>query len=147
MVTAQQYRDALAAAAANMDARPGRTWRPVQDTADEAQILYYAPREWQNWRRVQDFYVEGELIWLDVDTKLRELSGGKKSMDDFAHAFYGMDDGSYTVKPYSFDELVATLNQVQPFDWAAFLHERLDSTREGAPLEGIARGGYELSYS
>jgi predicted metalloprotease with PDZ domain len=146
-VTADQYHQLLALDAATMDHRPGRSWRPLQDTADEAQILYYAPRQWATWRRVQDFYTEGELIWLDVDTKLRELSGGKKSMDDFAHAFYGMDPGSYAVHPYSFDDLVATLNQVQPFDWAAFLHERLDSTKEGAPLDGITRGGYALSYS
>ncbi len=146
-ISADQYHQLLALDAATMDRRPGRSWRPLQDTADEAQILYYAPRQWATWRRVQDFYTEGELIWLDVDTKLRELSGGKKSMDDFAHAFYGMDPGSYVMHPYTFDDLVATLNQVQPFDWAAFLHQRLDSTQEGAPLGGITRGGYELGYS
>ena len=146
-ITPDQYHQLLALDAATMDHRPGRSWRPLQDTADEAQILYYAPRQWQTWRRVQDFYTEGELIWLDVDTKLRELSGGKKSMDDFAHAFYGMDDGSYVVHPYTFDDLVATLNQVQPFDWATFLHDRLNSTQEGAPLDGITRGGYQLTYT
>ncbi|MGE5626284.1 MAG: M61 family metallopeptidase [Bacillota bacterium] len=146
-VTQAQYRDVLALDAASMDHRPGRSWRPLQDTTDEAQVLYYAPREWQNWRRVQDFYTEGELLWLDVDTKIRELSKGQKSLDDFAHEFYGMDDGSFVTKPYSFDELVATLQQVQPFDWGAFLKQRLDSTREGAPLDGIARGGYTLAYT
>ena len=146
-ITADQYRQLLALDAATMDHRPGRSWRPLQDTADEAQILYYAPREWQTWRRVQDFYSEGELIWLDVDTKLRQLSGGKKSLDDFAHAFYGVDDGSYVTKPYTFDDVVVSLNQVQPFDWAAFLRERLDSTKEGAPLDGITSGGYRLSYT
>lgn len=146
-VSAAQYRDVLAMDAANMDHRPGRSWRPLQDTTDEAQVLYYAPREWQNWRRVQDFYTEGELLWLDVDTKLRELSHGQKSMDDFAHAFYGMDDGSYTTKTYTFDDLAATLNQVQPYDWAAFLKDKLDNTREGAPLDGISRGGYKLEYA
>ena len=145
--TAAQYRDLLAADAANMDHRTGRSWRPLQDTTDEAQILYYAPREWQNWRRVQDFYTEGELLWLDVDTKIRELSGGKKSIDDFTHAFYGMDDGSTITRTYTFDDLVAALNQVQPFDWRAFLKDKLDNTREGAPLDGIGRGGYKLVYN
>ena len=147
MLTAQQYRDALANSAAIMDARPGRGWRPLQDTTDEAQILYYAPRAWQNWRRVQDFYSEGELIWLDVDTKLRELSGGKRSMDDFAHVFYGMDDGSYVTKTYTFEDVVAALKQVQDYDWTAFLRTRLDSTQPHAPLDGITRGGYELVYT
>ena len=147
MLTAQQYRDALANSAAIMDARPGRSWRPLQDTADEAQILYYAPRAWQNWRRVQDFYSEGELIWLDVDTKLRELSGGKRSMDDFAHVFYSMDDGSYVTKTYTFEDVVAALKQVQDYDWAAFLRARLDGAQPQAPLDGITRGGYELVYT
>ena len=146
-VTASQYRDVLALDAATMDHRPGRSWRPLQDTTDEAQILYYAPRQWQNWRRVQDFYTEGELLWLDVDTKLRELSGGKKSLDDFTHAFYGVSDGSYVTQTYSFEDLVAALKKVQDFDWAAFLKERLDSTKVGAPLDGISRGGYQLSYT
>ena len=146
LLTAQQYRDSLAISAAFMDHRPGRRWRPLQDTADAAQMLYYAPREWQTWRRVQDFYAEGELIWLDVDTKIRELSGGKKSLDDFARAFYGMDDGSYVTRTYTFDDVVAALKQVQDYDWGAFLKTRLDSTREGAPLDGLARGGYRLAY-
>ncbi len=146
-ITPAQYREALAFDAASMDKRPGRSWRPLQDTADEAQVLYYAPREWQNWRRVQDFYVEGELIWLDVDTKLRELSANRKSMDDFAHAFYGMDDGSYVVKPYTFDDVVNTLKGVQDYDWRTFLRERLDSTKPAAPLDGITRGGYKLVYT
>ncbi|HSC48150.1 MAG TPA: M61 family peptidase [Gammaproteobacteria bacterium] len=145
--TPEQYRELLAMTAARMDNRPGRTWRPLQDTADEAQILYYAPREWENWRRVQDFYAEGELLWLDVDTKLRELSGGRRSLNDFARAFYGMDDGSHAVKTYVFDDVVATLNQVQAFDWAGFLHARLDTTQYHAPLDGISRGGYRLAYS
>jgi len=145
--TPEQYRELLAMTAARMDNRPGRTWRPLQDTADEAQILYYAAREWENWRRVQDFYAEGELLWLDVDTKLRELSGGTRSMNDFARAFYGIDDGSHVVKTYSFDDVVAVLNRIQAFDWAGFLHARLDTTQYHAPLDGISRGGYRLAYS
>ncbi|MGH8370062.1 MAG: M61 family metallopeptidase, partial [Gammaproteobacteria bacterium] len=143
----QQYRDAMAQTAASMNYRPGRTWRPLQDTADEAQILYFAPRSWGSWRRGVDFYPEGELLWLDVDTKLRELSHGKHSMNDFAKAFYGMDSGSYVTKTYTFDDIVATLNKVQPYDWAMFLHHVLDTREYHAPLDGITRGGYKLVYT
>lgn len=145
--TPQQFRDALADTAAWMDHRPGRTWRSLQDTADEAQILYYAPRSWSSWRRSVDFYSEGELIWLDVDTKLRELSHGKRSMNDFAAAFYGMDNGSYVTRTYTFDDVVATLNKVVPYDWRKFLRERLDTRQLHAPLDGITRGGYKLVYT
>lgn len=145
--SAQDYREALAFTAANMDHVPGREWRPLQDTADEAQVLYETSHAWANYRRRTDFYPEGELLWLDVDTKIRELSRAKRSIDDFCHAFYGMDDGSYITKPYTFDELVATLNTVQPYDWASFLRTRLDAMKQGAPLDGITRGGWKLAYS
>ncbi len=145
--SAEEYRDALAASAAQMDHRAGRAWRPLQDTADEAQILYYTPGSWRSWRRGTDFYSEGELVWLDVDTKIRELSGGAKSLDDFARRFYGTADGSWTTKTYSFEDLVAALGEVQPFDWQAFLRERLDAKGEHAPLGGIERGGYRLVYT
>lgn len=145
--TAEQYRDALAATAAAMDARPGRSWRPLQDTADEAQVLYNSPDAWSTWRRGVDFYPEGELLWLDVDTLIREKSGGRRSLDDFVKAFYGIDDGDWSVKPYGFDDIVAALNKVQAFDWAGFLRKRLDTTDPAAPLDGLARGGWKLAYT
>ena len=86
------------------------------------------------------------MIWLDVDTLLRQLSGGKKSLDDFAKAFFGVENGSFVTDTYTFDDIVRTLNTVQPHDWAAFLHQRLQSHGPGAPLEGLARGGYRLVY-
>ncbi len=143
----EQYREDLAITAAQMDKRPGRTWRPLQDTADEAQILYYAPGAWRAWRRGTDFYPEGLLIWLDVDTTIRALSHGKRSLDDFVRAFYGTDNGSYATKTYTFDDIVAALNAVQPNDWAAFLRQRLDTTAAAAPLGGIERGGWKLVYT
>jgi predicted metalloprotease with PDZ domain len=94
-----------------------------------------------------DYYPEGELIWLDADTLIRELSNGQKSLDDFARAFFGVDDGAWLVpKTYTFDDVVAALNAVQPHDWAAFLRTRLDS-HDGPPLDGLSRGGYKLTYT
>jgi predicted metalloprotease with PDZ domain len=133
--------------AAQMDKRPGRGWRPLQDTADEAQILYYVPNAWSSSRRGVDFYPEGLLIWLDVDTSIRQMSAGKRSLDDFIKAFYGVDNGSFAVKTYTFDDIVATLNGVQANDWAAFLRKRLDATDPAAPLEGLARAGWKLAYT
>jgi len=145
--TPEQYRDELAATAADMDHRPGRAWRTLQDTADAAQLLYYSSKDWGSERRSVDYYPEGELVWLDVDTTIREKSGGKKSLDDFTRAFYGTDDGSFAVKPYEFADVVKALNAVQPNDWASFLRSRLDSHEKGAPLGGIKRGGWTVTYS
>jgi len=144
---AEQYREQLAATAASMDHRPGRAWRNLQDTADEAQVLYYVPGDWSSWRRGVDYYEEGELLWLDVDLTIRELSSGQRSLDNFVRAFYGTDNGSFVVKPYGFDDIVRALNAVQPNDWARYLRNRLDTHATPAPLEGVARGGWTLSYS
>ncbi len=145
--SADQYREALALTAATMDHRPGRSWRPLQDTADEAQILYYAPGDWANWRRGVDFYPEGTLLWLDVDTKIRELSHGRHTLNDFARDFFGIHNGSYVTVTYTFDDIVAALNKVQPYDWAKFLSSILDVRQHDAPLDGITRGGYKLVYT
>jgi predicted metalloprotease with PDZ domain len=102
---------------------------------------------WANWQRSEDYYVEGMLIWLDVDTRIRELSGDKRSLDDFARAFYGVNDGSHLPAFYTFDDVVATLNKVQPYDWAPFLRAKLDGHGPGAPLDGLARAGWKLVYT
>ena len=146
--TAEQYRNALAVTAAEMDTRPGRTWRNLQDTATAAQTLYSTTSEWDNWRRSVDYYPEGELIWLDVDTTMRKLSGGKHSLDDFAARFLGKGgDTKPEVVPYEFDEVVANLNAIVPNDWSAFLNERLHTKSPHAPLNGIVDGGYKLEYN
>lgn len=141
-----QYREKLAMTAAQMQATPGRRWRPLQDTADDAQLLYYSPEAWANWRRKVDFYPEGELLWLDVDTRIRELSQDKRSIDNFVAAFYGTDDGQIMVKPYNFDDIVNALESIQAGDWRNFLTKRLTSTQADAPLDGLQRGGWKLDF-
>ncbi len=146
--TPEQYRGMLAESAATLDNRPGRQWRDLQDTATMAQVLYETGGGWDNWRRNTDFYAEGELIWLDVDTTIRKMSGGKKSLNDFAASFEGPGGNtSPKVVPYTFDDVVAGLNAVVPNDWSAFLRQRLDTNAPRAPLGGIASSGYKLTYA
>nr|WP_240922649.1 M61 family peptidase [Oleiagrimonas sp. C23AA] len=147
MWTPAQYRDAMASIAAAMTYRTGRDWRSLQDTADAAQLTYYGGGGWGNWRRGTDFYPEGQLLWMDVDTKIRELSHGKRSLDDFAKAFYGMENGSYVTKTYSYDDVINTLNKVQPYDWNHFLRQRLDYVGKQLPETGLARGGWKLVFN
>ena len=147
MWSAEQYRDSMANIAAAMSARTGRSWRSLQDTADAAPLTYFGGGGWGNWRRGTDFYPEGQLLWLDVDTQIRELSGGKRSLDDFARAFFGMDDGSYVTRTYTFEDVVGALDQVQPYDWKSFLRTRLDYTGDELPEHGIERGGWKLTYT
>jgi predicted metalloprotease with PDZ domain len=145
--TAQEFLDTLARDAAALDREAGRAWRPLADTAVAAQVLYNARSDYADFRRGTDFYEEGTLIWLDVDTTLRTLSKGRKSIEDFCRAFEGPPGTEPEVKPYTFDDVVRALNSVQPFDWASFLNQRLESTSTHAPLNGIVNGGYNLVYT
>jgi predicted metalloprotease with PDZ domain len=147
LFTKQQGLDAIAATAAAYDNRRGRDWRPLQDTTNDPILANRRPLPWRSWQRSEDYYSEGELVWLDADTLIREMSGDKKSLDDFAHAFFGIDNGSYVPATYSFEDVVKTLNGVMPNDWAKFLRTRLDSYGVGAPLDGLKRGGYKLVYT
>jgi len=145
--TQAQYRDILARSAASLDYRPGREWRSTSDTAISASILRDDGPEWAMWRRGQDYYQEGELLWLDADTLIRKLTQNKKSLDDFQKIFLakGGNTGPLIV-PYKFDELVEDLNAVAPYDWATFLHDRVDKINPRADLAGIEQGGYKLVY-
>jgi predicted metalloprotease with PDZ domain len=147
LVSAEQARDQLAYTAAIFQHRVGRDWKSLQDTTNDPIIAGRRPIPWRSWQRGEDYYQEGELMWLDADTLIREASNGQKSLDDFAGAFFGVDDGQWlTPKTYTFDDVVAALNAVHPHDWAAFLRARLDR-HDGPPLDGLARGGYTLTYT
>ena len=143
----QEALDAIADDAASMEAETGRTWRPLQDTTNDPIINERRPQSWHSWERQEDYYTEGLLIWLDADTLIRQETHGEKSMNDFAKAFFGVNDGSFVTLPYTFDDVVRTLNSVHPHDWAAFLRARLDRRGTGAPLDGLTRGGYRLIYT
>jgi predicted metalloprotease with PDZ domain len=144
--TPEDYRDSLAATAAAMDNTFGRAWRPLEDTAVAAQLLYEAGSDYENYRRSVDYYPEGTLMWLEIDTMIRQQSKGAKSLDDFCRAFHGGASGPPAIKPYTFEDVVAALNGVQPYDWAKHLKDRLQSTSAHAPLGGIERSGWKLVY-
>ncbi len=143
--TAEQYHEHMAAIAASLGpGRPGRTWRPLLDTAIGEPGLGYGRGGWLNWRRGTDYYDEGDLLWLEVATIIHRESHGQKSIDDFCQAFHGGPNQGAEVKTYTFDELVSALNAVAPFDWAGFFHTRLDSTSADAPTGGIENGGWKV---
>ncbi len=141
------YRDMLALSAAQLDYKSGRIWRPTEDTAIAASILRSDGPAWSNWRRGQDYYQEGELFWLDADTKIRELTNDQKSLTDFLHIFLGKGGNTGPlIVTYNRDELVSDLNQVVKYDWASFIHDHIDLINPHADFDGITRGGYKIVY-
>lgn len=137
--------DSLAVVAATYDGdRPGLAWRNVQDTTHDPIIAMRRPQPYRSHQLSEDYYNAGALIWLAVDARLRALTGERRSLDDFASRFFGIDDGSWSVLPYSFDDVVAALDGIAPHDWAGFLRSRLDA--HAAPLDGLAASGWKLVY-
>ena len=148
MLSKEDTLGAIASIAATYGhATPGRTWRPLVDTTNDPIIANRAPQPWRSWQRSEDYYSEGLLIWTDVDRIIRQQSGGKRSMDDFARAFFGMNDGDWGELTYTFDDVVRTLNAVQPYDWARYLDRKVNDVAAKPPLEGVTMGGYDLVFS
>ncbi|MFT4113090.1 M61 family peptidase [Silvibacterium sp.] len=144
----QEYRDNLAYTAAMLQETRGREWRSTEDTAISSSILRDRDMAWSNWRRSQDYYPEGTLVWLDADTLIRQKTDGKKSLTDFLHIFLGKGgDTGPLIVTYNFDELVRDLNEVLPYDWAGFLRDRVMKIAPDANVAGIERGGYKLVYT
>ncbi len=146
LVTPDQARDQLADVAAELDNEPGRTWRPLLDTAISAQFLYGSETPWSSWRRGVDFYDESLLLWLEADGIIRSGTHGDRSLDDFCRLFHGGQSTGPAVKPYTFDDVVAAMNTTYPHDWRAFFTERVFRVQPHAPLGGITHGGWKLSY-
>ena len=147
MLSKQDTLDAIAATAATYSTgTPGRTWRPLVDTTNDPIIASRAPQPWKSWQRSEDYYSEGQLIWIDVDRIIRQQSGGKRSIDDFARAFFGVRDRDYGELTYTFDDVVATLSKVQPYDWTSYLRQKVYGIAAQPPLEGIEKGGYRLVF-
>lgn len=146
--TPLEAREALAQTMASMGHRAGRAWRNLQDTTnDPIMSARGLAKSWSSWQRGSDYYPEALLIWLDADIKIRELTQEKRSLDDFARAFFAVPDGNFATRTYTFDDVTAALNAVVPFDWKAFLRTRLESTRDSNPLDTLSRSGWKLVFT
>ncbi len=139
--------DNLARTAAGLHGRSGRAWRNLQDTTNEPIISGRGPQDWRDWQRSEEYYNEGQMIWLDADSKIRELTQERKSLNDVATSFFGIRDGQVKTETYSFDDYVQALSAVVPLDWAQFLRQRLDTHSNTTILDGITRGGWKLVYT
>ena len=143
-------REELANIAASLDSRAGREWRNLQDTTTEPIVSERRAHSWVSWQRSAEYYDEMVLVWLEADMLIREQSGGRRSLDDFARAFFGPTlkraPTETTPLTYTFDDIVTELNRVQPYDWAAFLRTRLDTHKNDTLLNGLTRAGWRLAW-
>ncbi len=145
--TPEQFREMMAFNYDHMNSHKGRNWRPLADTAVAAQLLYGSGNSFVAARRLTDYYTEMTLVWLEVDQKIRDLTKNSKSLDDFSRLFHGGASNGIEVKPYTFEEVVATLNQVAPYDWASLLRERVYTVQPTPTTEGLTAAGWRISYN
>jgi predicted metalloprotease with PDZ domain len=139
-------RDALAITAANYaENRPGLQWRSVQDTTNDPIITPRGGKPYRSWQLSEDYYAGAQMMWLEADVLIRSRTKNRKSLDDFARAFFGRDDGQWTTPSlYTYEDVVATLDGVLPYDWSAFLRERLDA--KVGLTDALARSGWRLVF-
>jgi predicted metalloprotease with PDZ domain len=144
--TRQQTLDKLALDADLVAERTRRRWKDLQDSTNDAAYMAGHHVAWRSWQGREDYYSEGVLLWLDVDARLRELSHGKRNLDDFARIFFA-GNSSQTVRTYTFEDVCAALNKVVPTNWAAFLNRHLQTHSADDALAGLGRAGWKLVYS
>jgi len=147
LVSKEDTLDQLAMIAARYATEPARQWRPLADTTNDPILSQRRPKGWASWQRSEDYYNEGLLVWLEVDSILRRESAGKRSLDDFAKRFFGLNDGDWGTLTYRYEDVVAALSAIQPYDWDGLLQARLYGIGQPPPLEGLAGNGYRLIYT
>ena len=126
--------------------RPGREWRSLQDSTNQPAFARAKTLDWASWQRGTDYYGEGELLWLAADQLIRERSHGARSLDQFARRFFGVRPGDMGELTYTFDDIVAELNAVEPYAWREWLRSWLDTADDQRITEALGRGGYRLVW-
>ncbi len=148
LVSKQEALDAYALILANAQLTRGREWKPLIDTTNDPTIAQRKPKGWSSWQRSEDYYNEGLLVWMEVDSIIRRQTDGQKSLDDFARAFFGIRDGDWGTVTYTLDDVVATLHGIVPlYDWKQLLVQRLTETGAPYPAAGFIANGYRLVYT
>ena len=142
-----ELRDRLAIEAAEVAARAGRAWRPLSDDVNYPSFMLRQPVPWRDWQRRRDYYSEGVMLWLEVDAEIRQRSGGRRSIDDFAQRFFAGAKPDGPTQTYTFDDICSTLNEIAPADWAGILHGWIDAHDELDTTRGLARHGWKLAYT
>jgi len=140
-------RDYLGRVAADFAHEPGRASTPLVDTAAENWVLRAFDVGWYSLRRGQDYYDEGALIWLRVDTMIRERTQGRSSLDDFLRTFFGQRDTEPIVVPYTREEVEASLSAICPYDWHSFFETTVYQVNSKPPTEGLQAAGWRLVYN
>ena len=136
----------IASTAGGLTDYAGRGWRSVSDTTFDPVFAARKAKPFPSIARGEDYYGEAALVWLEVDQIIRAGTGDRKSLDDFARAFFGLRDRDWGTVTYTYADVIAALQAVFPYDWNKFLGERIDQPGRPVPAAGFQLGGYRLVW-
>lgn len=138
----------IASVYADLDYETGRATTPLIDLTTGAPYYYQARGQYNAIRRnAGDFYSEGELIWLDVDTIIREQSHGARSLDTFLQRYTEPAVTGPIVVPYTRAQIEALLNEVEPYDWHDFFEKWVYDVAPHPISDDFARAGWRVVYT
>ncbi|GAB5401848.1 MAG: M61 family metallopeptidase [Aureliella sp.] len=123
----------------------GRKWRSLADTAAASHVLRASSPAWSSLRRSQDYYMEGMLLWVEIDAILRQVSRGEVTLDDFCHKFFNAT--SRLPRPYDRAEVVDTLNSLADYPWDDLIERRVYSTTNDLSDGYVEQMGFQLKIA
>jgi predicted metalloprotease with PDZ domain len=85
-------------------------------------------------------------VWVGVDATIRKETKGAKSLDDFCKLFFGGRDTGPMIAPYTYQDLLQSLNSVCPYDWNAYFQRMVYDVHPEPTTEGIEMAGWRLVY-
>ena len=147
MMSLEEYRWWVLTTVRSAIHQQGRQWRSLEDTGNAAHTLRGRSASWSHLRRSQDYYAEGALVWMEIDARLRNLSSGATTLDDFARRFFAYEPGGSHPKGHDVDEIVTILSDLIADDWSSFLDERINQPRERFALGLLQELGYHLQFA
>ncbi|MHB1544107.1 MAG: M61 family metallopeptidase [Gammaproteobacteria bacterium] len=143
-----EYPSYLAMLYSEMATEPGRFTDPLIDTTTAAPFLYGARGDYPSLRRTAgDFYTEGELLWLDVDTIIRTHTHDRKSLDTFLHLYAGPPSTGPITVTYTRAMIEGLLNRVVHYPWHAFFERHVYDIAPLPPTGELRRSGWRLVYT
>lgn len=143
-----EYPEYMATVYADMDYETGRATTPLIDVTTGAPYYYVTRGDYEHIRRGSgDFYTEGELVWLDVDTIIRQRSNGARSIEDFLHRFTQPSTTGPMVETYTRDDVEKLLDDVEPYDWHSFFETYVYHVAPHPPNDEFTRAGWRLVYT
>ena len=147
LMSGDEFRHRLFVELRNATHQQGRQWRTLADTAAASHILRSASPNWGGLRRSQDYYMEGMLFWLEADARIRQMTDGERSLDDFCHRFFKASRSNKLPSPFDRDEIVGHLNSVAKFDWDGLIARRVESFQQQFDPEVAALLGYQFEVT